>query len=91
MNLLQILNYFFKDKQTSKLILELISNIFGNNFNMGALLNNLNLDKLFEVIENFSKKEKSPLDNTQKQFLLSPISDFADKEIIYSLNKYFQS
>ena len=75
-------------------ILELLSK---NNFDLSAMLKNLNLEAIAPLItafmqsrdENSSKKQTPAEFSTGEVAHLNPIANIADKEIVYILNRYF--
>ena len=86
MNLLQLLTSILKDLPFDLTwVLNLLKE---NNFNLKSILNNLDLEKVLPIIMDFVNKKDFV---KPKSSYLSPISSVADKEIIYTLNKYFSS
>ena len=74
-----------------KPIIELLKN---NSFNLGEVLKNLNMQTLAPIVQSFMSnmpKNQNPPDFSggNNSFALNPITPIADKEIVYSLNKYF--
>ena len=77
-------------------LFEILSSFLGENFNsIENLLNfnindlkNLNLEKVLPIILQFINKKDF---EKPKSCNLSPISNLADKEIVYALNKYFSN
>ena len=74
-------------------IIELLKN---NSFNLSQTLQNLNLQTLAPILQAFMKdapfKNQNPTDfSVGNNFGLNPITPIADKEIVYSLNKFFYS
>ena len=96
MDLLQFLLSLFngsKDFEKFAPLLELLKN---NSFNLSQTLQNLNLQTLAPIIQAFIKdapfKNQNPTDfSVGNNFGLNPITPIADKEIVYSLNKFFYS
>ena len=90
MEILQfLLSYFLKDKGFDKLapLFELFK---ANSFDLKKVLQNLNptvLEPLFDMFMNIQKK--APPENGGTYCGLSPLSNFADKEIVNALNNYF--
>jgi len=66
-----------------------------NSFNLGETLKNLDLQTIAPIIKEFiqkSQNNKNPTENSVGYgYALNPIAPFADKNIVYSLNKYFYS
>lgn len=91
MEILQfLLSYFLKNKGLDKLapLFELLK---ANSFDLKQVLKNLNpstLEPLLDIFMNFQNK-KAPPNNSGAFSGLSPVTNFADKEIVNALNKYF--
>ncbi len=91
-----LLSFFIKEEKFKNFapVLELLSK---NDFDLAKTLKNLNLDAVAPIIrafmENFSganAQKNSPPDFSGGDVShLNPIANLADKEIIYTLNKYF--
>ena len=67
-----------------------------NSFNLGDTLKNLDLQTIAPIVKEFMKNaqnnNKNPTENSVGYgYALNPIAPFADKDIVYSLNKYFYS
>ena len=64
-----------------------------NNFDLKKVLNNLDVEKLAPIIKSFFEKgaKTRPTNVGRDYYGLTPISGIADKDIIYTLNKYFYS
>jgi len=66
-----------------------------NSFNLGDTLKNLDLQTIAPIVKEFMKNaqnKKNPTENSVGYgYALNPIAPFADKDIVYSLNKYFYS
>ena len=77
-------------------LFEILTSFLGENFkNIENLLNfnindlkNLNLEKILPVLLDLVNKKDF---ESSKSYNLSPISNLADKEIVYALNKYFSN
>lgn len=68
----------------------LLERFMKNGFNIKDLLSSLSLDTLAPIIQAFmGMQNKSPTQNVGQYFGLNPIANIADKEIVYTLNKYF--
>lgn len=91
MEILQfLLSYFLKDKGFDKLapLFELFK---ANSFDLKRIMQNLNptvLEPLLDLFMNFQNK-KAPPENGGTYSGLSPLANFADKEIVNALNNYF--
>ncbi len=91
-----LLSFFLKDEKfkTFAPVLELLSK---NDFDFRKTLNGLNLDAVAPIIkafmENLNAKEgqkQTPTDFSVGEVVgLNPIANLADKEIVYTLNKYY--
>lgn len=68
----------------------LIDLLSSKNFDLKTLLSQENLKAILPIIENIfsSFNEKSPTETVGQYHSLTPIAPFADREIVYSLNKY---
>ena len=91
MEILQnILSFFLKEYGGEKLapILKLLSE---NSFNIKNLLNNLNIEEILPIFNEFinSAKKNNPTESVGYKNGLKPIAFVADKDIVYSLNQYF--
>ena len=64
-----------------------------NDFDIKRVINNLDLEKLAPIIQSFIEKgaKNRPTDVGREAFGLAPIAGIADKDIVYTLNKYFYS
>lgn len=65
-------------------------------FNKGSLdlkslLSNLNLETLAPLLKDFFNQKPHPTQTVERGFGLNPIAKIADKDIVYTLNKYFYS
>ena len=86
MNLLQILTSILKELPVDlSWILDLLKE---NNFDLKNILSRLDIEKVLPIVMEFINKKDFV---KPKSSYLSPISSVADKEIIYTLNKYFSS
>ena len=91
MNLLQFLTSLFSNPESRNGILQLLGNILNGNFNLAEILSNLNIEKALSLIAPLFQQNNQNDKKTQSGFTLSPIENFANKDIVYSLNKYFES
>lgn len=85
MEILQfLLSFLLKDFNNLSPIL---SHLSENGFDLKSAISNLSLDKLAPILSSFFSQKESPTNNN---FVgLNPIANIADKEIVYTLNKYF--
>lgn len=95
MEILQfLLKFFIQNSNTSwlKPIFELFQN---NSFNLGETLKNLQPETLEPIIknfmDNFATNKNSTDFSVEQDYGLSPIANIGDKQIVYTLNKYFNS
>lgn len=90
MEILQfLLSYFLKNKGFEKLapLFELFK---ANSFDLKRVLQNLNPSVLEPILEMFMniQNKNAPPNNGGAFDGLTPVSSFADKEIVSALNKY---
>ena len=89
MEILQFLTAFFKNNQNLKLIAPIIEILKNNNFDIKKALSSLTPEMIKPIIEQFSAiMNSAPNTFYEKGQGLTPISNIADKDIVYSLNKY---
>lgn len=89
MEILQFLTAFFQNNQNLKLIIPIINVLRENNFDIKRALSSLTPEMIKPIIEQFSVVMNStPQSFNQKSQGLTPISNIADKDIVYSLNRY---
>ena len=89
MEILQILTAFFQNNQNLKLIAPIIDILRENNFDIKKALSSLSPQTIKPIIEQFSlymNSSQTPFNSTSQG--LTPISNIADKDIVYALNKY---
>ncbi|MBE7062069.1 MAG: hypothetical protein E7382_05985 [Clostridiales bacterium] len=73
-------------------LISLLSNGINGNANSPVtdFLKNVDLSQLAPLINGlFSRQEKSPTDSVGHGEHLNPIANIADKDIVYTLNKYY--
>ena len=90
MEILQVLlSLLAKAESSGKL--EPIINLFkDNSFDLKRVLSNLNLETLLPIFSKlFSEQKNSPTDSVGRGEGLNPIAKIADKDIVYTLNRYF--
>ena len=89
MEILQFLTAFFQNNQNLKLIAPIIEILRNNDFDIKRALSSLTPEMIKPIIEQFSAVMNSAPNNfKQSSQGLTPISNIADKDIVYSLNKY---
>ncbi len=69
-------------------LLELLSK---GSLDLKSLLSNLNLEALAPLIKDFFNQKPRSTQTVERGFGLNPIAKIADKDIVYTLNKYFYS
>lgn len=73
----------------------LFNHLKNNDFNLKKVLQNIDLSVVLPLIEKFilNGQKNTRSENFQERNIagLNPIAQIADKDIIYSLNKYFYS
>lgn len=94
MDLLQILSSLFGNNKNLSTLIQLFELLRKNNFDIKSALSSLNFSNISDFVPlikelMFSFNNKSSAECAEQDFGLSPISNIADKEIIYSLNKFF--
>ena len=82
MELLQLIISFLSEKLKDNSFF----NGFGENFDLQSVLNNIDFEKLLPFIGDIINSR--PI---EREFETKPIINIADKEIVYSLNRYFYS
>ena len=91
MEILQfLLSQFLGEENKSKIqpILKLLQD---NSFNLRKVMQNVNPEMIIGLIKDFMKENKSRTETVRQNFGVSPISNIANKDIVYNLNKYFAS
>ncbi len=91
MNLLQLLTSLLSNPETSKVIFQLLGKIFNGNFNVYDILSQINIEKALSMIAPMFQSNNFGGDNKNTTFSLNPIENFANKDIVYTLNKYFEN
>ncbi len=89
MEILQFLTQFFANEQSSKILVPIFELLKQNSFDLKRTLSNIDPNSLRPIIQEFmSRMNNRPTNNVERNNGLSPISNIADKDIIFSLNKY---
>ncbi len=90
MELLQFLLSFFASEYGDKLkpVLTLLEK---NNFDIRKTLGSIDLETIAPIIKDFMEKGmKNRPESSERNIVgISPIANIADKDIVYTLNKYF--
>lgn len=90
MEILQLLTNLLSGEELGKFqpFFELLKS---SDFNLSKILQNLTPEHLQPVINAFASQTKSRTESVRQYSGLSPISKIADKEVVYSLNKYLSN
>ncbi len=89
MEILQFLAQLFSNEQNSKVLTPILELLKQNDFDIKRVLSNLDPKALVPIIKEFmANMNNRPTDTVGRSNGLSPISNIADKDIIFSLNKY---
>ena len=91
MEILQFLLSFFMSEMGGGKLEPVLKALKENNFDIKSLLKNLNPEIIAPIIKDFmSKNEQNRPSGTHGRSVgLSPVAGIADKDIVYTLNKYF--
>lgn len=88
MEILQLLTSFLSNNQNLKVLAPIIEILRANNFDIKKALSSLTPEMIKPIIEQFSLMQNSKQSFDGQVQGLTPISNIADKDIVYSLNKY---
>ncbi len=95
MDLLQILISFLNNLNTNSDLSPLIDLFKNNSFDLKKVLSNFSLETVTPIIKEFLRnfnQTKNPTDcSVGQDFKLEPIAFIADKDVVYTLNRYFNS
>lgn len=69
-------------------IIELLNK---GSLDLKSLLSNLNLEAIAPLLKDFFNQKPRSNQAEERGFGLNPIAKIADKDIVYTLNKYFYS
>ena len=83
MELLQLIISFLSEKFKDNPVF----NSLGQNFDFQNLLSNIDFEKLLPFLMQIINSRP----NYEREFETKPIINIADKDIVYSLNRYFYS
>ncbi|MBQ8426435.1 MAG: hypothetical protein IJX16_01590 [Clostridia bacterium] len=91
MELLQFLISFLLKELGGEKLAPVFNSLKDNSFDLSKLLNPETLSTFVPIIKDFFKQQnKTPTDFTVgEDYKLSPIARIADKDIVYTLNRYF--
>ncbi len=89
MEILQFLASLLTNEQNSKIITPILELLRQNSFDLKKVFSNLDPQALAPIIKEFmANMNNRPTDTVGRNNGLTPISNIADKDIIFSLNKY---
>jgi len=89
MDLLQFFSTLLGDQKFAGVFAPIIELLRQNSFDIKKVLASLNPEMLKPIIEEFMKNiNNRPAQSAERTDGLKPISNIADKDIIYVLNKY---
>ena len=92
MELLQFLLSFFLSQYGGKDFEPIIAALKDGSFDLSKALSSVTPQMIMPLIQSFLSKNKQPQPTDCGEGCnLKPIADIADREIIYSLNRYFSS
>ena len=90
MEILQFLLDFFAKEQGGNNLNQIFNLFKQNNFDIKQVIKNLTPELITPIIQAFmQQKENRPQSFEGRNLGLQPIAGFADKDIIFTLNKYF--
>ena len=92
MDLLQILASFLLDGKNSQAFMPIYKLFEQNSFDVRKVLSSLTPQTLAPLVKDFlsSIKKNAPTENSVgSNYHLEPIANIADKDIVYTLNRYF--
>ena len=90
MEILQFLLNFFLEQYGNGKFKEIFNFLKANNFDVNNALKNIKPENLTPIVKAFMNDNKnSHKENFSSPCGLTPIAKIADKEIVYTLNKYF--
>ena len=89
MEILQFLISLLSNEQNSKILAPIFEILKQNSFDLKRVLSNINPQVLVPIIKEFmANMNNRPTDTVGRNNGLIPISNIADKDIIFCLNKY---
>lgn len=93
MEILQILLSFFLNNYKGGALKPVFDILKNNSFDIGKVLKSLNPQILEPIMKEFfsGQNKPNPTENVGFGEGLKPIACFADKDIVYTLNRYFYS
>ncbi len=92
MEILRFLISFFLKEYGGEKFAPLMNELSKNNFDLKSFLKNINLESIAPIISAlFQNAKNRPTESAERNYSLAPIAGIADKDIVYTLNKYFYS
>ena len=89
MDLLQFLSSFLNDDKIVKLFAPIIELLKQNSFDIKKVLASIDPEMLKPIVQEFMNNIKNrPAQSAERVDGLMPISNIADKDIVFALNKY---
>ena len=89
MEILQFLASLLTNEQNSKFLMPILEILKQNSFDIKKVLTNIDPQLLRPIIQEFMANiNNRPTNNVERNNGLIPISNIADKDIVFSLNKY---
>lgn len=89
MEILQFLTSFFANDKNMKILKPIIDLLAQNSFDIKKTLASLNPEMLRPIVKEFmSNMNNRPTTFVERDAGLVPISNIADKDIVYALNRY---
>ena len=92
MELLQKLAYFLFNTDGGQKLLPLLSSIMNGSVSLTDLIKNINIQTLLPLLNGFfnnGQNKTPPAKADGSCYGLKPVVNLADKEIVYTLNRYF--
>ncbi len=90
MEILQFLLNFFSKNSNGGALGEILNLLSKNNYDVKKVLSNLTPQTLEPIIKSFmNEQNKNPSTSPEFSYGITPIARVADKDIVYTLNKYF--
>lgn len=91
MEILQLLTSFLNNNQNLKVIAPIVEILRANNFDIKKALSSLTPEMIKPIVEQFSMMQNNKNSFSEQSNGLTPISNIADKDIVYCLNRYLSS
>lgn len=90
MQILDTLLSLLTSPDAKEKIAPILDAISKNNFNLAEVLKNIDITAVLPLVQSlFSQKQQTPPPVNANP--LSPVSDIADREIVFALNRYISS